>query len=135
MLTYIFRKPKYPIICTISGHVIAAKSEKSFMKILDDVALDPEKSYDLIDATAEGWSFMPGHLMISPITFRKQWSKKELIALYNGRTNQSPEGVPYSEKSLSSKRFERIFGDLVELLLKKPGKPLDKMSQATITSV
>ena len=99
----------------------SAKSEKSFMKRLDDITLDPEKSYDLIDATAEGWSFMPGHLMISPITFRKQWSKKELIALYNGRTNQPPEGVPYSEKSLASKRFERVFGDLVELLLKKPG--------------
>jgi hypothetical protein len=33
------------------------------------------------------------------------------------------EEVKYSEKSLSAKRFERIFGDIVDLLIKSTTKP------------
>jgi len=119
MLIYVFRKPKSPVICDFSGHVIAAKSENSFVKSLNDIRLDPLKSYNLVDSTAEGWVFMPEHMMVSPITFKKQWSKKEIIAIYNSRINSLPDDAQYSEKSLSSKRFERVFGDIVELLLKK----------------
>lgn len=118
MLIYIFRKPKYPVICDIDGFVVAAKSEKSFLKRLSEVNKDPEKTYNLVDSTAEGWIFMPKHMSVSPLTFKKQWSKKEIIAIYNGRKNSSSDGVRYSEKSLSSKRFERIFGEIVDLLLK-----------------
>jgi hypothetical protein len=123
MLNYLFRKPEYPVICDIDGYVVAAKSEKSFVKYLSDVRLDPEKTYNLIDATAEGWVFVPKHLMISPLTFKKHWSKKEIISIFNGRKNPSSGEVQYSEKSLSSKRFDRIFEDIVDLLLKSSAKP------------
>jgi hypothetical protein len=48
MLNYIFRKPKFPVICDIDGYIIAAKSEKSFVKHLSGVKLDPEKTYNLM---------------------------------------------------------------------------------------
>ncbi|RNC67349.1 MAG: hypothetical protein ED859_15115 [Desulfuromonadales bacterium] len=116
MLISIFREPKYPVICDIDGFVIAAKSEKSFVKQLSEVTIVAEKSYNLVDSTGEGWIFLPKHMSVSPLTFKKQWSKKEIIAVFNGRKNQSSEDVRYSEKSLSSKRFDRIFGELVDLL-------------------
>ena len=116
MLNYFFRKPKYPVICDVDGFVIAAKSEKSFVKRLSEVNLDPEKTYNLVDSTAEGWIILPKHMLVSPLTFKKQWSKKEIITLFNDRKNSSSEEVQYSEKSLSAKRFERIFGDIVDLL-------------------
>jgi hypothetical protein len=123
MLNYFFRKPKYPVICDIDGYVIAAKNEKSFVKRLPEVNQDSEKTYNLLDATAEGWAFMPKHMLVSPLTLKKQWTKKELISIFNCRKNVSSEAVQYSEKSLSSKRFERIFSDIVELLLKDNAKP------------
>lgn len=123
MLNYLFRKPKYPVICDIDGYVIAAKNEKSFLKSLSEVNEDSEKTYNLLDSTAEGWAFMPKHMLVSPLTFKKQWTKKELISIFNSRKNLSSEAAQYSEKSLSSKRFERIFADNVELLLKDKVKP------------
>lgn len=123
MLNYLFRKPKYPVICDIDGYIIAAKSEKLFLKSLTEVNKDSEKTYNLLDSTAEGWAFVPKHMLVSPLTFKKQWTKKELISIFNSRKNSSSEAAQYSEKSLSSKRFERIFADIVELLLKDKAKP------------
>lgn len=117
-LNYFFRKPVYPVICDLGGHVVAAKSEKSFVKQLGAIELEPEKQYDLVDSTGEGWVFLPRKMFLSPLTFRKRWTKKEVISLYNNRKNISGTDVGYSEKSLSSKKFERIFGEIVDLLLK-----------------
>jgi hypothetical protein len=68
MLNYIFRKPKFPVICNFDGILIAAK--------------------------------------------------REIIALYNSRKNSFSDGNQYSDKSLSAKRFDKIFTDIVYLLLK-----------------
>ena len=117
-LTYFFRKPKYPLLCDIDGFVFAANSEKSFLKNLAMAIVDPEKMYDVIDSKIEGWSFLPKYMTISPLTFKKGWTKKEIIALYNGRSNKTDDSLVYSEKSLSTKRLEKVFADIVGLLLK-----------------
>jgi hypothetical protein len=62
--------------------------------------------------------FLPKHMAISPLTIKKKWFKKDIIALYNGRKNTGSDENQYSNKSLSAKRFEIIFKDIVELLLK-----------------
>ncbi len=117
MLNYIFRKPKFPIICDFDGILVAAKSEISFTRQLDKLKIDIEKSYPLISVSGEGWMFLPKHLAVSPLITKKKWFKKDIIALYNGRKNPGSDGKQYSDKSLSAKRFEKIFKDIVELLL------------------
>ena len=62
--------------------------------------------------------FLPQHMAISPLTAKKKWTKKEIITLYNNRENPSSGEKQYSEKSLSAKRFDKIFTDIVEMLLK-----------------
>ena len=118
MITYFFRKPKYPVLCSIDGFVIAARSEKTFLKQLLLTNVDPEKSYNLVDSFNEGWLFTPKLMMISPFTCKKSWTKKEMIALYNGRKNREDDSALYSEKSLASKRRDKTFQDIVALLLK-----------------
>lgn len=115
MLKYFARKPRYPIICNIDGYVIGAKSEKTFLKQLAETNVEIEKTYSLIDSSGEGWVFLPDLMTISPLTLKKKWFKKEVIDLFNNRINTS-EKIMYSTKSLSSKRFDRIFKEIVELL-------------------
>ncbi len=118
LLNYIFRKPKFPIICDFDGVLVAAKSEITFTRQLDKLKIDTKKSYPLISISGEGWMFLPQHMAVSPLSTKKKWFKKDIIALYNGRKNNISDGNQYSEKSLSAKRFEKIFTDIVELLLK-----------------
>ncbi len=36
-LNYLFRIPKYPIICVFDGYVVGAKTELSFIRSLIDI--------------------------------------------------------------------------------------------------
>ena len=71
MLKYIFRKPKFPIICNFDGVLVAAKSEITFTRQLDKLKIDIEKSYPLISISGEGWKFLPQYMAVSPLTAKK----------------------------------------------------------------
>jgi hypothetical protein len=118
-LNYLFRRPKFPIICNIDGDVLAAKSEKKFLKFISTYSFSIDSFYPVIDVSGEGWTFNPNHLVISPITMKKKWTKKEIISMFNDRKNNSSNLI-YSFKSISAKRFEKIFREIVELLITNP---------------
>ena len=113
-----FRKPKYPILCNVDGHLIGAKSDKTLAKELSALELKKDEQYDVIDSTGKGWLLLTKHMVLSPLNFKKRrWTKLEVIRLFNDRTNKpDPDEKPYSEKSLSGKKHDRIFRDLVERL-------------------
>jgi hypothetical protein len=110
-----FRRPSFPILIEIDGLVISARSKQGLEKKLSGIPLVPGRKYRAVDSTGEAWDLYVDDMMLSPLTLRKRATKKELIALVNGRTNKRPDELPYSEKSLSAKTFERVFEDLVNV--------------------
>jgi hypothetical protein len=114
-IDYLFRLPKFPIICVIDDWLVTASSEVIFERRIANVALTPNTSYNIVDSTGEDWEFYSGQMYIVPMT-RRKWSKKRIIQTYNQSRNCVQTGVTYSEKSLSSKRFEVVFGDIVALI-------------------
>ena len=117
-IAFFFRKPKFPIICDFDGYVVAAKSLGGFSAELSKVEFAGDAHFPVIDISGEGWVFSPKYSMISPVTAKKRWTKKEVIAIFNNRKNNHSQ-MSYSEKSLSAKRFDRIFQDIVVLLMKR----------------
>ncbi|MFH1672525.1 MAG: hypothetical protein ABIF87_03770 [Pseudomonadota bacterium] len=119
-INYLFRKPAFPIICDIDGYVIGAKTEKALLKKLSELELRENEFYNVIDKTGEGWSlYTHQNMMISPLTFKKKWTKLEIIKMYNDRKNN--KGITekkYSEKSLSSKPLRKILSDIIDLASK-----------------
>lgn len=115
-ISFLFRKPRFPIICNLNGIVIAANSVKSLERKLKKIQIEPEGYYDVVDASNEGWGFSARHMVISPLTLKKRWFKKDVIDLYNNRENSSNQDKKYSLKSISSKRFDKIFNEIVDLL-------------------
>ncbi len=114
-LQYRFRIPKYPVLCRIGEDVVGATSERRFIRKLALYTLKPEEKYAVIDVTGEHWNLYPDTMLISPLNGHKRWTKLQVIQLVNTRSNISdPEEQPYSERSLSAKRFDRIFHDLVK---------------------
>jgi hypothetical protein len=112
-VNYFLRKPVYPIICNINNNLIGAKNKNAFERAIAKYDLN-EKDYDIIDRTGEGWSFNTHHMIISPLTLKKSWTKKEIINLYN---NSNDIINIYSEKSISNKRYYEVFDDLVDLIM------------------
>ena len=115
-IDYLFRKPEYPVLCCIEGRVVSATTEERLLQLLSQCPEQSDVPYDVIDVTGEHWAFYPDTMLLSPLTLRKRWTKLQLIRLVNTRSNRStPDEPSYSERSLSAKRFERVFHDLVEI--------------------
>jgi hypothetical protein len=55
MVTYFFRKPKYPIICEVDGCVFAAKSEISFVKKIKEMGIESENIHNAVDISGANW--------------------------------------------------------------------------------
>jgi len=104
------------MVSNIEGYFVGAKTPKELSIKLTKIQLDRDKIYDMVDFTGEGWSLYLPKMLISPLTFKKRWTKREIIKLFNERENiELAEGKKYSEKSLSAKRLDKIIFDLVEM--------------------
>jgi hypothetical protein len=54
-------------------------------------------------------------MAFSPLTFKKRWTKAEIIELYN--SSKGPGRPAYPMTSLGNKSMEKVVRDIVELLL------------------
>lgn len=113
-LQYFLRKPEYPVLGNFEGHFISAKNKSEFRRKLAKISLKKDTKYNFLDYKAEGFCLDTKLNFISPMTMKKRWTKREIIALFNERENtELADGRLYSEKSLSSKRVNEIIFDLV----------------------
>lgn len=117
MIKYMFRMPAFPIIMEIDGTVIAARSRQGLEKKLSGMILLPSQKYGGVDSTGKAWDLYADSMILSPLTLRKRATKLQLIRLVNGRKNRKQTETLYSEKSLSVKTFERVFEELVNLVV------------------
>ncbi len=115
-LRYFIRMLEYPVIVDFDGIVIAGVSESDLIKELGKVEFHSGKNYNAIDSTGEVWIFTPEHGVLSPLSFKKNRTKKDMVNLVNNRKNKPENERPYSDRSLSAKRYEVVFNDLVVIL-------------------
>lgn len=117
-IRYFFRKPKFPVFISFEGNLVCGKSAITLARRLSKIENLHENTYKAFDSTGEGWSFHPEQWLLSPLTVKKRWTKLELIRLFNERKNKNSEDPLYSEKSLSTKRMDRIINEIFALLNK-----------------
>jgi hypothetical protein len=115
MIRFLFRRPKFPVICDAHGVLIGAQTPKQLSDQLASIELTPGKQLPLVDSTAEGWVLDVDHMIVSPLAYKKSWTKKEVVEVFNGSKTARQAGLEYSARSLSSKRFDRIMREIVEL--------------------
>jgi len=90
---------------------------------LASIELPAVEQMPFIDAAAEGWVLDVDHMVVSPLTFKKSWTKKEVIEVFNGSRTAKQAGLEYPTTSLSSKRFDRIVREIVTLILSANRSP------------
>ena len=96
-----------------------ALNRRQLLSALRDVPVsDSFTDVKVIDVT--GWEFWyhPGHRALAPRLGLKRWTKSRLIELYAQRRLEVHR--PYSPKSLSNYKLERVVTDIAALL-REPG--------------
>lgn len=116
MIRYFFRAPEFPLICDTGSILIGALSPQDFEAQMARLDLPSDGILTVIDVSGKDWMFLLQHNTLSPLSLKNRWTKKSVIDLFNGSDTAKKLGKQYSERSLSAKRFERIFTDIMELI-------------------
>lgn len=114
-MNFFFRKPRFPLIIDTGYGLLGAKSWALCEKRLAKITFPDMAPRDVIDSAAEAFSLHPEHLVFSPLTFKKRWTKAAIIDLYNSQ--KGPERPEYPTTSLGNKSLEKVVNDIVELLV------------------
>jgi hypothetical protein len=115
-LRYVFRRPRFPIICDLNGELIAGANSQQFERRLREVAVPAGRTFNIVDVTGEGWVLHPELSAISPLTLDKRWTKARVIGMFNTSVNAQRAGRQYPPRSLSNRRLEAVIRDVAELL-------------------
>ena len=111
-MNFFFRMPKFPILLDTGTELIALHTAAECEVRLPALPLAGEGPRPVIDATAEGFAFYPHLETITPLTMKKNWTKAEIISLYNARRHP---GAPAYAPSLSARRLTAVVADVVRL--------------------
>jgi len=113
-MQFLFRRPQLPMIIDTGKDLAGARTWAECESRFDMSAFSDNKAKPVIDVSAEGFALHPDMMVISPLTAKKRWTKREIIELYNRRKRL---GAPaYEPKSLGNKRVEAVVSEIVDLL-------------------
>ena len=111
--------PQFPLLLDTGIELIALRSADDCEARLPLLALtgDPRP---VIDAEAEGFAFYPDLETITPLTLKKDWTKAEIVALYDARKRP---GAPAYTRSLPNRRLADVVSDIVALVTADQEQP------------
>ena len=80
-INFIFRSPVFPIIFDSGKGHVCVKSPLDLERYLIQNCSSDTTHRQIIDSRYEGFSVNPAKLYVSPLTLKKNYSKKELLDL------------------------------------------------------
>jgi hypothetical protein len=117
-ISYMFRRPRFPLICEIDGCLIGAQSAAGFRRGLARFDLSRHREFGLIDANGERWMLLPNEMemVLAPVFATRRLRKIEIIRLFNASRSAKEAGLRYPESRIPNTRLDAIVKDLAALL-------------------
>jgi hypothetical protein len=110
--------PEFPLLIIKENEVFGATSLISLFKIIEKNDFSQQEYYDIIDCTNEGWAFYPKHHLITPIVYKKNWYKKEIVQLFNNSNAIKERQIIPLKDNIYHKTFSQIVEIIVDRLIK-----------------
>ena len=79
MIRFLFRCPRFPIICLTKDILIAAETPKQLYDQIRSIELPSEEQIPVLDVTGEGWVLHIDLMVVAPLTLKKRWTKKNSL--------------------------------------------------------
>ena len=116
-ISYLLRKPRFPVIVTAGSRVFRAISSAALQKLLRR-ELNASDEIGILDAQWMWFKVVRGEICaIAPsISDFQAPTKEALIALVHNRTNRTAGDPDYRPRSLSSRNREEVFQELFTVL-------------------
>lgn len=120
-LSYVFRRPRYPVLCEVAADILAARSRRQLERRLSRLGLPADRTLRMVDASGEGWGVHLDLSAVSPLVLKKTWTKAELLRLYRESATGQRNGLPYDESRLLKQRLAVVIHMLVDLVEQNTG--------------
>ena len=113
----IFRSPQYPVFVVSKEKLCSAFNIDELAVCCISSSSFTGKTYiQVIDSRGEAFWYSPDQYALSPGFEFKKWTKKRIIETYNSSINAQLSDQPYSMRSISSKRLDKIIKDICTML-------------------
>ena len=113
----LFRSPQYPVIVIEKDDIWPAYNIQELGAICyNSEPLDDEENIKVIDSIGEEFWYRPDQIVLMPGLFRKKWTKKQLIELFDNSETAKENNIRYKKKSLSNVRVATIVADICAVL-------------------
>src|SRR6266478_1308344 len=132
-IEYVFRRPRYPLLCVVGDVLIAARTRQQLQRRLGRCVLSPNETLSVIDASGEGWALHTDCMALSPMMMMKRWTKAELIELYQQTVaGAQAETASGDDKSWLKLRVDEVVGMIVALIerVRTPNPRLQRSTAA-----
>jgi hypothetical protein len=112
-INFFFRSPVFPVILDIGKGATCSESPSDLESCLIQYGSSDTSHRTLIDFNYEGFSIIPAKLYVSPLTMKKNYSKKELLQ-FCGINDPA-----INQKRLDAYSKEHIFMLILKSITKK----------------
>lgn len=110
---FLFRAPVFPVVFNVGSGAVCADTAEELSLYLKKHGSTIDKECALIDCRWEGFGLYPKDLTVSPLTFKKRYSKRELL-LFCGITQEQ-----LAITKLNNYSREQIFDFIIDQAHKK----------------
>jgi hypothetical protein len=78
-MRYLFRSPVFPILFKVGPGAVCAESAKELDSYLKRNGAQMERECAVIDSRWEGWVLYPKDSTVSPLAFKKGYTKRDFL--------------------------------------------------------
>ena len=118
MVKFFLRKPCYPLLLECDDGLKGVKNGASLTRLSKKLSFVGKDSYQVIDATGEGWTYLPEGDAISPLAIEKRWTKARIIELFNSFVPEDSE-EQFVGRSLSSKKLSKLIEEIANFEIQR----------------
>ena len=115
-LTFVFRRPVFPVICAFDDHLKSADSLHTLTRILGEREFPADALIRMIDSAAEEWKFLGATASVAPRSPVRIWKKRDVIQLFNSSRNATELDCASSVQRFNNHTVQRIILEVAALV-------------------
>jgi len=114
---FFLTKPDFPVIILAGDRLYTAFSYRKIAKTCIKLSTTTEQvEIKVLDFSSREFYYLSEKRTLMPNIAVLRWTKKQIIETFNNSLNAREKGLHYPLKYVSSRRFDRIFNDICQLI-------------------
>ncbi|MES2946640.1 MAG: hypothetical protein V4772_27555 [Pseudomonadota bacterium] len=118
-MNFLFRPPKFPVLLDTGERLLYANNQGQLKSKIAKIGFTDDATKNIIDSQVQIFWLKPVSMVVSPGFINRQWTKLQIIELYNARRQQGEPEL--RSTSLGNRRLDQVFSEVFEQVSRNAG--------------